>query len=663
MRFDDVEAVACGDAAKQRELGTTVTSPATLSTVESKGRILAHIAANNGQDGTLRVLHEQGAAATLEAVDAEGSTPAHDAAFNGHAGCLRVLHELGAAATLSAVDAEGRTPAHYAALYDHAGTLRALHELGAAATLLALDVRGWTPAHDAAQEGHDGCLRVLHELLNELIDPQLAMLQGVVFADVTPSIRELDAKRSLSWSPKDNIPTPAQLAADAGHSRCFDVLVECGGAAPYWSKLAAVPGLLVTKPWLLSKPSRLDLPTKRAWLGMALDSKVGDADGATLSLVVRREHVLLDLCRQLGVDEATGQLTDQAEAQRLDVRYRGEAASGDALRREWFGLVLAEMLDPDRGLFVSLDGNRTLQPNPDSASTAGPDHLSYFALLGRIAGLALYHRETLDASWSTAFLKATFGFDIAFDDLQDVDPKLYENLAKMQAMEPDTVEGLCLTFVVDNDEAIVYDVASKRRRPTELKPGGEDENVTAANLNEYLQLYAQHKLVGAIHKQLSAFREGLGVFVDDELRASLRKCCTVADIQLLLCGVADIDLNDWKASTRYRPEALANSPSVAWFWAVVSDMSPADRARLLYFCTGSARVPATGFGALQGFNGAQSLFTLSAIHGAEAGRLPTASACFNTLYLPAYSSRAVLEAKLRLATSGAEGFHEAAVAV
>ena len=46
-------------------------------------------------------------------------------------------------------------------------------------------------------------------------------------------------------------------------------------------------------------------------------------------------------------------------------------------------------------------------------------------------------------------------------------------------------------------------------------------------------------------------REGLGVFVNDELRAALRRCCTVADIQLLMCGVAEIDVEDWRNSTAY----------------------------------------------------------------------------------------------------------------
>ena len=55
---------------------------------------------------------------------------------------------------------------------------------------------------------------------------------------------------------------------------------------------------------------------------------------------------------------------------------------------------MKEMLDPGRGLFFSKDGGRTLQPNSHSG-VLEPDHLAYFALLGRITGLALYHREAV----------------------------------------------------------------------------------------------------------------------------------------------------------------------------------------------------------------------------------------------------------------------------
>lgn len=53
-------------------------------------------------------------------------------------------------------------------------------------------------------------------------------------------------------------------------------------------------------------------------------------------------------------------------------------------------------------------------------------NFSKFALLARIAAFALFHRETIHVPWSTAFIKAVFGFPITPKDLESVNPDLYE---------------------------------------------------------------------------------------------------------------------------------------------------------------------------------------------------------------------------------------------
>ena len=82
-------------------------------------------------------------------------------------------------------------------------------------------------------------------------------------------------------------------------------------------------------------------------------------------------------------------------------------------------------------------------------------------------------------------------------------------------------------------------------------------------------------------------------------------------------------------------------------------MTPEERGQLLFFCTGSARAPATGFANLMGYSGQQQRFSTE--------RPPTAATCFNTLKLPPYASAEALAAKLRL-IFWAQGFHEGAVA-
>ena len=130
----------------------------------------------------------------------------------------------------------------------------------------------------------------------------------------------------------------------------------------------------------------------------------------------------------------------------------------------------------------------------------------------------------------------------------------------------------------------------------------------------------------------------------------------------LLCGTKEIDVDDWQGSARYGGGYAAASEQVGWFWAEVRAMTQEEQGKLLHFCTGSVRAPATGFADLMGYQGQQQRFTIERDpRGGE--RLPVVSACFNKLLLPAYASRETLVAKLRLAISSSEGFHEAAVAM
>ena len=251
--------------------------------------------------------------------------------------------------------------------------------------------------------------------------------------------------------------------------------------------------------------------------------------------------------------------------------------------------------------------------------------------------------------------------------MESVDPVLCENLRRVKDCPADVLEGF--TFEIDQEavqqrSSFVNEGDKQPLESIELKPGGEEIDVNAENVGEYVQLYAKHSLVGDYHHQAAAFRSGLAVFLDDALLTTLRTCCTVADVQLLLCGAPNIDVDDWMQNTRYDPPEYGNSNQARWFWAFVQCMMPEERSRLLLFCTGSMRPPATGFGSLMGYNGREDeRFTIARIDGAEAGRLATAAACFNKLNLPVYATEMELKAKLNKALTESEGFNEGAVAV
>jgi hypothetical protein len=78
-------------------------------------------------------------------------------------------------------------------------------------------------------------------------------------------------------------------------------------------------------------------------------------------------------------------------------------------------------------------------------------------------------------------------------------------------------------------------------------------------------------------------------------------------LEVLLCGLDRVDMADWRKHTEFRGESNelhAEHQLVRWFFECCEEMSDADRAKLLQWCTGSARVPIEGFVALQSHDGA-----------------------------------------------------------
>lgn len=104
---------------------------------------------------------------------------------------------------------------------------------------------------------------------------------------------------------------------------------------------------------------------------------------------------------------------------------------------------------------------------------------------------------------------------------------------------------------------------------------------------------------------MDAFLDGFKELV----QLNLIKIFDENELELLMCGIQNIDVKDWKLNTMYKGDYHSNHIVVQWFWRVVLSFSNEMRARLLQFVTGTSRVPMNGFKELYGSNGPQ-LFTI-----------------------------------------------------
>lgn len=331
---------------------------------------------------------------------------------------------------------------------------------------------------------------------------------------------------------------------------------------------------------------------------------------------------------------------------RLLVKFRGEEGLDyGGVAREWLHLLGRELFNPHYGLFQYAnagDDRYALQINADSG--VNPEHLSYFHFAGRILGVALFHGHQLDAAFTAPFYKQLLGRPITLRDIRDVDPELHRSLSWM--LENNIVGVIDTTFSVECSSFGAV-------RSVELRPGGANEQVTDANKREYVRLYVAHRFTRGAERQWLALQRGLADVVPPQLLRPL----SARDLQPLLAGRADLDVDDWRRHTRLK-HVPPDAPIVHWFWEVVHEMDGEMRARLLQFVTGSRRVPLAGFRALQGSTGAAAprLFTLHLVSDASPDALPKAHTCFNRLDLPPYPAKERLRDKLTQAVLETAGF-------
>ena len=84
----------------------------------------------------------------------------------------------------------------------------------------------------------------------------------------------------------------------------------------------------------------------------------------------------------------------------------------------------------------------TLQVNP--SSHINPDHLSRFKFIGRVVGMAIFHRCYLNVFFVRSFYKVILGKKVSIADLECVDEELHRNLTWMLSVSPPTpITYLC----------------------------------------------------------------------------------------------------------------------------------------------------------------------------------------------------------------------------
>ncbi|UYV63318.1 WWP1 [Cordylochernes scorpioides] len=355
-----------------------------------------------------------------------------------------------------------------------------------------------------------------------------------------------------------------------------------------------------------------------------------------ITIVVSRNKIFEDSFNEIM------KVTPHELRRRLFITFRGEEGLDyGGVAKEWFFLLSHEVLNPMYCLFEYAGKNDySLQINP--ASSVNPDHLLYFQFIGRLIAMALFHGKFIYSGFTLPFYKRMLGKEVTMKDIESIDPEFYKSL--MWIKENNVEEcGMELFFSVDVD-------ILGRIHSHDLKPDGAEIQLSEANKEEYLRLITEWRCSRGQEEQTASFLDGFSEVMPLEWLQYFDE----KELELVLCGMQEIDIDDWEKNTIYKNYTNL-SQQIVWFWQLVRRMTNEERARLLQFVTGTCRIPMGGFSELMGSNGPQ-LFCIERV-GSE-NWLPRSHTCFNRLDLPPYPDPRLLEDKVRFAIAETEGFFQ-----
>ncbi|CAM9783858.1 unnamed protein product [Discosporangium mesarthrocarpum] len=259
--------------------------------------------------------------------------------------------------------------------------------------------------------------------------------------------------------------------------------------------------------------------------------------------------------------------------------------------------------------------------------------LEMLSFLGRLMGVAIRTHQFLDLNLPSIIWKQLVCSKITRKDLEAIDCVLTQTLAAIQDVDQQGVTaknfadlglgGFTVT-TIDGSEA-------------ELLPGGADIAITFNNRHEYIALVEQFKK-GEFAKQVEAIRSGLGTVVPLQLLSLF----SWYELEEFVCGTPDVDVDLLWSCTDYSGCSRTDS-HVEDFWHVLRSFSTQEKALFLRFTWGRSRLPLSA-------NQFRQRFKIQAfLRTPPDAYLPVAHTCFFSLELPHYSSRQLMEAKLRYA--------------
>ncbi|XP_042246341.1 probable E3 ubiquitin-protein ligase HERC3 isoform X1 [Thunnus maccoyii] len=346
-----------------------------------------------------------------------------------------------------------------------------------------------------------------------------------------------------------------------------------------------------------------------------------------LVLHVRRNHLVSDTLRELTM------YSDVDLKKPLKVIFDGEeAVDAGGVTKEFFLLLLKELMDPVYGMFTHYKESNLLW----FSDKCFVEH-NWFHLIGIICGLAIYNSTVVDLHFPLALYKKLLSVVPTLEDFMELSPTEARSLQQLLDYEGgDVEETFLLNFAITRENYGMTEVK-------ELIPGGEHISVDKNNRKEFVDAYLRYVFSDSASEQYSAFSSGFLKVCGGEILSLFQP----SELMAMVVGNSNYNWEEMEKNAVYKGEYSATHPTVRLFWEVFHEFPLEKKKQFLLFLTGSDRIP---------IHGMESLRIVIQSTTAEEHYLPVAHTCYNLLDMPRYQTKDTLRRRLTQAVEQYEGF-------
>lgn len=346
-----------------------------------------------------------------------------------------------------------------------------------------------------------------------------------------------------------------------------------------------------------------------------------------LILMVRRDNIVGDAVEVL-------RKTKNVDYKKpLKVIFVGEeAVDVGGVRKEFFLLIMRELLDPKYGMFRYYEESRLIWFSDKTFEDS-----DLFHLIGVVCGLAIYNFTIVDLHFPLALYKKLLNKKPSLDDLKELMPDVGRGMQQLlDYPEDDIEEAFCLNFTITVENFGTTEIK-------ELVPNGADIPVVKHNRQDFVDAYVDYIFNKSVASLFSAFHAGFHKVCGGKVLQLFQP----SELQSMVIGNTNYDWKELEKNTEYKGEYWADHPTIKIFWEVFHQLPLEKKKQFLLFLTGSDRIPILGMKCLK--------LVIQPTGGGE-GYLPVAHTCFNLLDLPKYTDKETLKSKLIQAIDHYEGF-------